>query len=52
MEQTLNAIAQNILGMSVVSDDYEKFKRYNLAEIYEPTRPESTAGVTVNAPTQ
>ncbi|KAI4286398.1 MAG: hypothetical protein L6R35_004347 [Caloplaca aegaea] len=50
--RTLNAIAQNILGMSVVSDDYEKFKRYNLAEIYEPTRPESTAGVTVNAPTQ
>ncbi|KAL9015606.1 MAG: hypothetical protein Q9185_007005 [Variospora sp. 1 TL-2023] len=45
-------VYRNILGMSVVSDDYEKFKRYNLAEIYEPTPPKSTAGVTVNAPTE
>lgn len=28
---------QNVCGMSVVSCDYDKLKRYNLAEIYEPT---------------
>ena len=26
-----------MLGMSVVGDDYETLKRFNLAEIYEPT---------------
>ncbi|KAL8645180.1 MAG: hypothetical protein Q9210_006854 [Variospora velana] len=45
-------VYRNILGMSVVTHDYEKFKRYNLAEIYEPTPPKSEAGVTVNARTQ
>lgn len=30
-------VLQNICGMSVVGDDWESFKRYNLAEIYHPT---------------
>ncbi|OCK99545.1 uncharacterized protein K441DRAFT_653121 [Cenococcum geophilum 1.58] len=30
-------IYKNICGMSVVGADYERLKRYNLAEIYEPT---------------
>lgn len=28
---------QNILGMSIVGSDFEKLKRFNVAEIYEPT---------------
>nr|KMM73121.1 hypothetical protein CPAG_09410 [Coccidioides posadasii RMSCC 3488] len=39
-------IIQNICGMSVVGGDYEKLKRYNLAEIYSATprpQPEPTA---------
>jgi tRNA acetyltransferase TAN1 len=28
-------VKQNICGMSVVGNDYEKLKRYNLAEIYK-----------------
>jgi tRNA acetyltransferase TAN1 len=31
-------VLQNICGMSVVGDDWESFKRYNLAEIYQPTQ--------------
>lgn len=31
-------VYRNVCGMSVVSNDYEKFKRYNLAEIYQPTQ--------------
>ena len=30
-------IYRNILGMSVVGSDYEQLKRFNLAEIYDPT---------------
>ena len=30
-------VYRNICGMSVVAHDYEKLKRYNLAEIYQPT---------------
>lgn len=30
-------IYRNILGMSVVGSDYEDLKRFNLAEIYDPT---------------
>ena len=30
-------IYRNVLGMSVVGNDYEKLKRYNLAELYAPT---------------
>lgn len=43
MGHKLRAIIQNILGMSIVDGDYEKFKRYNLAEIYEPTPQKSEA---------
>jgi tRNA acetyltransferase TAN1 len=27
---------QNVVGMSVVGSDYDKLKRYNLAELYNP----------------
>jgi hypothetical protein len=30
---------QNLCGMSVVGNDYEKLKRYNLAEIGPPSTP-------------
>lgn len=29
--------AQSLVGMSVVSSDYEKLKRYNLAELRDST---------------
>ncbi|OGM41395.1 THUMP domain protein [Aspergillus bombycis] len=29
-------IIQNVIGMSVAGSDYEKLKRYNLAELYKP----------------
>lgn len=32
-----NREKQNICGVSVVGSDYDKLKRYNLAEIFEPT---------------
>ena len=34
---------QNVCGMSVVGDDHEKLKRYNLSEIYDPTVKSSPA---------
>ncbi|KAL8681064.1 MAG: hypothetical protein Q9186_002776 [Xanthomendoza sp. 1 TL-2023] len=30
-------VYRNILGMSIVGSDFEKLKRFNVAEIYEPT---------------
>lgn len=30
-------VIQNIIGMSVVGSDYDKLKRFNLTEIYDPT---------------
>lgn len=30
-------LQQMILGMSIVGSDYEKLKRFNIAEIYEPS---------------
>ncbi|KAF2144613.1 uncharacterized protein K452DRAFT_284936 [Aplosporella prunicola CBS 121167] len=30
-------IYKNVCGMSVVGEDFERLKRYNLSEIYEPT---------------
>ncbi|KAJ5591125.1 hypothetical protein N7450_005097 [Penicillium hetheringtonii] len=30
-------VSQNLMGMSVVQSDYDKLKRYNLAEIYDPS---------------
>lgn len=38
-------IYRNVLGMSVVDNEYERLKRYNLAEIYEPTAKEVNKGV-------
>jgi tRNA acetyltransferase TAN1 len=33
-----------VCGVSVVGSDFDKLKRYNLAEIFEPTpRPEPAA---------
>jgi hypothetical protein len=31
---------QNVCGMSVVGQDFEKFKRFNLSEIYQAGNPE------------
>lgn len=31
-------IVQNVIGMSVVGSDYEVLKRFNLMEIYSPTK--------------
>ncbi|KAG0155185.1 hypothetical protein PDIDSM_759 [Penicillium digitatum] len=39
-------VAQNVIGMSVVQGDYDKLKRFNLAEIYDPSpkaEPAATA---------
>lgn len=30
-------LSQNVIGMSVVPGDYDKLKRFNLAEIYDPS---------------
>ncbi|KAJ5104112.1 hypothetical protein N7532_004641 [Penicillium argentinense] len=30
-------VSQNVVGMSVVQGDYDRLKRYNLAEIYNPS---------------
>lgn len=35
-----NISNQNIVGLSVVPNDFEELKRYNLAEIFEPTPKE------------
>ncbi|KAF9891134.1 hypothetical protein FE257_005070 [Aspergillus nanangensis] len=32
----LTVVLQNVIGMSVVGSDYEKLKRYNIAELYNP----------------
>ncbi|KAL1953141.1 hypothetical protein VTO42DRAFT_3555 [Malbranchea cinnamomea] len=38
-------VVQNICGMSVVGSDYDRLKRYNISEIYNPTpRPQSSQG--------
>ena len=38
-------VCRNVCGMSVVGNNYEKLKRYNLAEIYSPTpRPDLNQG--------
>ncbi|CAI7635705.1 unnamed protein product [Penicillium glandicola] len=36
-------VAQNVIGMSVVQGDYDKLKRFNLAEIYDPSPKEPAA---------
>ncbi|CAG8197380.1 unnamed protein product [Penicillium nalgiovense] len=37
-------VAQNVIGMSVVQGDYDKLKRFNLAEIYDPSPKAEPAG--------
>ena len=32
-------IYRNVLGMSVIGGDFDKLKRFNLAEIWDPTPP-------------
>ncbi|KAL8954497.1 MAG: hypothetical protein Q9183_007087 [Haloplaca sp. 2 TL-2023] len=32
-------VYRNILGLSVVGNEFEKLKKYNLAEIYEASMP-------------
>jgi tRNA acetyltransferase TAN1 len=32
-----NQLDQNVVGISVAGSDYDKLKRYNLAELYTPT---------------
>jgi len=40
-------VYRNICGMSVVGNEYEKLKRYNLAEIYQPTpKPKARVAAT------
>lgn len=39
-------LSQNIIGMSVVQGDYDKLKRFNLAEIYDPSPKEEPAAPT------
>lgn len=44
---------QNVIGMSVAGSDYEKLKRYNLAELYKPSakpEPSKTAESKDEAP--
>lgn len=36
--------SQNICGMSVVGHDFDKLKRFNLAEIYDPRPKAADAG--------
>lgn len=37
-------VYRNVVGMSVVGNEYEALKRYNLAEIYEPGKAADYAG--------
>jgi hypothetical protein len=38
-------LLQNVCGVSVVDDSFEKLKRFNLAEIFEPTPKEAIRDV-------
>ena len=35
--KSLTSFKKNICGVSVVDNDFEKLKRYNISEIYDPT---------------
>lgn len=39
----LVTVIQNVMGMSVVGSDYDQLKRYNLAELYNPTPKPQTS---------
>lgn len=41
--KSLTDSSQNVVGMSVVQGDYDKLKRFNLAEIYDPSPKEEPA---------
>lgn len=41
--KSLTDSSQNVVGMSVVGGDYDKLKRFNLAEIYDPSPKEESA---------
>lgn len=41
--KSLTDSSQNVVGMSVVQGDYDKLKRFNLAEIYDPSPNEEPA---------
>ncbi|KAJ5727549.1 hypothetical protein N7493_005369 [Penicillium malachiteum] len=44
-------VVQNVIGMSVVGSDYDDLKRYNIAEIYEPSpKGQATPAKTANEP--
>lgn len=48
---TFTQFLQSICGISVVPNDYETLKRYNLAEIFEPS-PKEQPKKKVEAPTE
>lgn len=41
---------QNVIGMSVVGSDYDKLKRFNLAEIYDPAPKPQPSNPTESKP--
>ncbi|KAJ5634198.1 hypothetical protein N7528_002040 [Penicillium herquei] len=44
-------VVQNVIGMSVVGSDYDDLKRYNIAEIYEPSpKGQATPAKTAKEP--
>jgi tRNA acetyltransferase TAN1 len=46
---TIDLHVQNICGVSVVGSDFDKLKKYNLAEIFEPT-PKPAAAPSLSDP--
>jgi tRNA acetyltransferase TAN1 len=39
ISRLLTHVSQTVCGMSVVGGDWEELKRFNLAELYQPTKP-------------
>lgn len=39
ISRLLTHVSQTVGGMSVVGGDWEELKRFNLAELYQPTKP-------------
>ena len=55
ISRLLTHVSQTVCGMSVVGGDWEELKRFNLAELYQTTKPppvdkaeSSPKGVTTN----
>lgn len=40
---------KHVCGISVVDSDFEKLKRYNISEIFDPTRKDESAGKEADA---